>query len=103
MFELTSRAAAALADARARKGLADKTAIRISASKSGNGSSATQRGYQLRFASRPAPDDLMVEQAGTKVFLAADLAEPLEASVLDMVDTERGKRLVLRRRRAPKK
>lgn len=56
MFELTSRAAAALAQTRAKSGLGDTIAIRISASESSNGSSA---GYQLRFASHPAPDDVL--------------------------------------------
>jgi Fe-S cluster assembly iron-binding protein IscA len=95
VFELTSRAAAALAQNRAQIGLGDTIAIRISASESGNGSSA---GYQLRFASHPAPDDVVMETAGTKVFLAADLAEPLDAAVLDAVDTDEGERLILKRR-----
>lgn len=95
MFELTSRAAAALAQTRAKSGLGDAIAIRISTSESSNGSSA---GYQLRFASDPAPDDVVVESSGTKVFVAAELAEPLEASVLDAVETAEGERLVLKRR-----
>lgn len=56
MFELTSRAAAALAQTRAKSGLGDTIAIRISASESSNGPSAD---YQLRFASHPAPDDVL--------------------------------------------
>jgi Fe-S cluster assembly iron-binding protein IscA len=95
VFELTSRAAAALAENRARRGLGGAIAIRISASESGNGSSS---GYQVRFASHPAPNDLVMESAGTTVFLAAELAEPLRASVLDAEDTAQGKMLVLKRR-----
>ena len=64
MFELTSRAAAALAET--LSGLADCVAIRISASESGNGSSA---GYQVHFASHPAPSDLVIESAGTRVLV----------------------------------
>ena len=95
MFELTSRAAAALAETRARNGLKDTIAIRISASESGNGSTA---GYQLRFASHPAPSDVVVESGGTRVFLAVELVEPLEASILDYVETAEGERLVLKHR-----
>ena len=95
MFELTSRAAAALAQTRAQSGLGDTIAIRISPSESGNGSST---GYQLCFAAHPAPNDLVVESAGTRVFVAAEVAEPLEASVLDTVDTADGQRLILKRR-----
>ena len=95
MFELTSRAAAALAETRSRSGLADTIGIRISVSESENGSSAS---YQLRFASHPAPSDVVMETAGTKVFMAAGLAEPLEVLVLDTVDTDSGERLVLKPR-----
>ena len=95
MFQLTNRAADALAASRAKNGLGDTIAIRISASESGNGTSA---GYQLRFASHPAPDDVVVESAGTKVFLAAELAEPLGAAVLDAEETTEGERLILKRR-----
>ena len=95
MFELTSRAAAALAESRAESGLGETIAIRISMSESGNGSSA---GYQLRFASHPSPGDVVMESAGTRVFVAAGLAQPLVGSVLDIEDTAQGKKLVLRHR-----
>lgn len=95
MFELTSRAADALAQRRALNGLADSIAIRISTSDSDNGSGP---GYKLRFASHPSPDDLVLESAGTKVFLASGLAEPLGGSVLDVVDTAQGPHLVLKHR-----
>lgn len=95
MFEVTSRAAAALADSRSNIGLNDTIAIRISASGSGNGSSA---GYQLRFASHPSAGDVVLESAGTKVFLASELVEPLETSILDTVDTPQGEKLVLKHR-----
>jgi Fe-S cluster assembly iron-binding protein IscA len=94
VFELTSRAAAALAQRRALNGLGDSIAIRISTSDLGNGSGP---GYQLRFASHPSPNDLVLESAGTKVFLASGLAEPLGGSVLDVVDTPQGPHLVLKR------
>ena len=92
---LTGRAARALAQSRRHIGLSDRTAVRISASESGNGSLA---GYQVRFASHPAPGDVVLETAGTKIFLAAGLSEPLQASVLDTVDTPQGEKLVLRAR-----
>jgi Fe-S cluster assembly iron-binding protein IscA len=95
MFEVTGRAAAALAERLAEDGLADSMAIRISTSDSGNGSSA---GYQLRFASHPSPGDVVMESTGTRVFLAAGLEEPLAGSVLDLVDTANGPQLILRGR-----
>ena len=99
MFEVTGRAAAALAQRRAKDGLADSIAIRISASDSQNGSSSS---YQLRFASNPSPDDSVMESAGTRVFLAPGLEEPLGGSVLDVVDTAKGPQLILKRRTSPR-
>ena len=95
MFELTSRAAAALAQDRARIGQGDALAIRISASESGNGSGA---GFQLRWASHPWPDDVVMESNGTRVFLSPELAESLNGTVLDAEDTDRGPRLILKHR-----
>ncbi len=95
MFELTSRAAAVLAERRAMSGLAESIAIRISTSDSENGS---EPGYKLRFASHPSPADVVLESSGTRVFLAAALAEPLGGSVLDVLDTAQGPHLVLKHR-----
>jgi Fe-S cluster assembly iron-binding protein IscA len=67
----------------------------ISASDARNGSSA---GYQIRFASHPAAEDVELECAGTRVFLAPEVVEPLETSVLDTVETSQGERLVLKHR-----
>lgn len=96
MFELTPRAQAALVHSRAESGLSDEFAVRISGSGSRNGSEA---GYKVRFASHPSPDDVVVESGGTMVFLASDVAEPLQEAVLDAQDTPQGSQLVLKRRR----
>ena len=100
MFELTSRAAAALAERRGLSGLAESIGIRISTSDSDNGSGP---GYKLRFASHPLPDDLVLETKGTTFFLAAGLDEPLGGSVLDVVDTPQGPHLVLKHRPSPER
>jgi len=97
VFEVTSRAAAALVRSRDEIGLGETIAIRISASESGNGSSA---GYQVRFASHPSNGDVVLESAGTRVFLASELVEPLQTSILDTVETPQGERLVLKHRPA---
>lgn len=90
---LTGRAARALGQIRRRTGLEDRIAVRISASES-------SPGFQMRFASHPLPGDDIITTAGTRVFIAATLAKPLESSVLDTVDTSQGEHLVLRPRRA---
>jgi Fe-S cluster assembly iron-binding protein IscA len=97
VFMLTGRAARGLRQIRRRTGLGDTIAVRISASDSRDGSSP---GFKMRFASRPSPGDDIITTAGTKVFIAAGVAKPLESVVLDTVDTSQGEELVLRRRRA---
>jgi Fe-S cluster assembly iron-binding protein IscA len=95
VFELTSRAAAALAEARATRGFGDRIAVRICASKPDRGSSG---GYKLRFATEPFPDDEVIHSAGATVFLAAGVADRLVATVLDAEQTAHGQKLVLKQR-----
>ena len=95
MFELTSRATAALAETRAKSGLGDRIAIRICASRANGASSAA---YQLRFAAEPFPDDVVISTDGATVFLAAGVAKRLAASVLDAEKTPTGSKLVLKHR-----
>lgn len=94
MLELTPGAAAVLAHSKAQSGLGDDIAIRISGADSSNGGAAA---YRVRFESHPSPNDLVVETAGTRVFLAAELVEPLQAAVLDVEDTPQGTKLVLKK------
>lgn len=96
MFMLTGRAARALGQFRRSSGLEDRIAVRISPSGSQDGSSP---GFEVCLASCPSPGDDIITTAGTKVFIAATLAKPLDSAVLDTVDTSHGQELVLRRRR----
>lgn len=94
MITLTEGAAAVLEETRAKSGLPDGVAVRISSGASDNGEAAA---YKLRFAAEPFPDDLVVGTGTTRVFVAADVAEPLGAAVLDAEETAEGCKLVLRR------
>ena len=95
MFELTSRAATALAETRVKSGLADGIAIRISVSQPNGGPC---EGYQLRFAAEPLPNDEVISTSGATVFLAAGVADRLAGSVLDSEKTANGSQLVLKHR-----
>jgi Fe-S cluster assembly iron-binding protein IscA len=95
VFELTSRAAAALAETRAKSGLGDRIAIRICLSQPNGG---PPEGYQLRFAAEPLPNDKVISTSGTTVFLAAGVADRLAGSVLDSEETANGSKLVLKHR-----
>jgi Fe-S cluster assembly iron-binding protein IscA len=95
VFELTSRAAAALAQTRAKTGLGDQIAVRICSSGANGGSDGS---YQLRFAAEPLPDDVIISNGGATVFLAAAVADRLAASLLDAEPTAHGSKLVLKNR-----
>ncbi|HVW35128.1 MAG TPA: hypothetical protein VHL53_21525 [Acidimicrobiia bacterium] len=84
MLQLTSTAAMTLAAAREEKGLPEHYGIRISAANS-NGQSA----YQLGFSERPQDGDDVTEVEGTRLFVAPDVAAPLDGAVLDVEETGR--------------
>jgi Fe-S cluster assembly iron-binding protein IscA len=93
MLRLTPRAAAILAETRLQNALPDDIAIRITAGESSNGSAAA---YRVRFASAPSPNDLVVQSEGTLLFVAADVAGPLETAVLDVECAADGHRLIVK-------
>lgn len=94
MLKLTERAAAVLAETRSENGLPDHAGVRISGGASKNGQSLS---YELRFTGEPAPDDIVVTTGPTSLFVAADVAQPLETAVLDAEETTSGEKLVLKR------
>lgn len=49
----------------------------------------------LAFADVPAEDDQITESEGTRVFLAPEVAVPLEEAALDVRDTPEGSTFVL--------
>jgi len=95
VFELTSRAAAALAETRAKSGLGDQIAIRICPSQAKGG---VPGAYQFRFAAEPFPDDVVISNEGATVFLAASVVDRLAASILDAEETVNGSKLVVKHR-----
>ncbi len=95
MLALTPRAVAALAETCTRQGLPKTIGLRISASTS-NGDGGV---YDLRFVADPEPDDVVVEGGRTRVFLAPEVAQHLDSSVLDAEETAHGRKLVLRQKR----
>jgi hypothetical protein len=91
MLRLTSGAAAVLAEARLRKGLGRDMAVRISPALSNDGRFPR---YELHFTPAPRPDDVEVVRGAARVFLAAEVVQPLASAVLD---TDEGGNLVLKR------
>jgi Fe-S cluster assembly iron-binding protein IscA len=95
MLALTPRALAVLADTLTERGLPGNVGVRISA----GGSNGEGAGYQLRLAEDPAPDDLVIDSGGPRIFVAAEVVEPLEAAILDAQDTPHGRKLIVRHHR----
>jgi Fe-S cluster assembly iron-binding protein IscA len=84
MLKVTSSAATTLADARADKGLPEHFGVRICAVGS-NG----QSGYQLGFVEEPDAGDEVTETDGTRIYVAPEVAVPLDGAVLDVEESGR--------------
>lgn len=94
MLTLTTGAAAVLEETRSTSGVGNEMAVRISPRSSNDGQFP---GYELHFAPAPAPDDVVLVSAGTRLFLAAEVVQPLAGAVLDAEEADDGRQLVLRR------
>lgn len=91
MLQLTSAAAAQIAQARQSQGIPDEFGLRVfGESQAGGGIS-----LGLAFAEVPAEDDQVTEQEGTRVFVAPEVVEPLATAALDAEETPEGVKLVL--------
>jgi Uncharacterized conserved protein len=92
MLALTPRALAVLADAFTERGVPGNVGIRISA----GGANGDGAAYQLQFAQDPAPDDVVIDNGGPRIFVAAEVAKPLEAAIIDAEETAQGRKLIVR-------
>ena len=91
MLKVTQAAATQLAEVRESKGLSEAVGIRLY----GEPRPAGEAAIALAFAEVPAGDDQVTETAGTRVFVAPEVADALSASILDVQETPEGARLVL--------
>lgn len=91
MLQLTSAAATQLAHARESQGLPDSFGLRVFGEPQPGGGVS----LGLAFAEVPAEDDQVSEQAGTRLFLAPEVVEPLATAALDVEETPEGVKLIL--------
>ena len=94
MLQVSNSAVAALEEARSAQQVPAEHGVRISTQPSLEDPSSVA--LALGFTDAPADDDLVTEQGGTRLFVAAELAEPLAETVLDVEDGPEGAELVLR-------
>lgn len=92
MLKISQTAADALDQARDEQDVPEDYGVRVSAQPGPDG----QTGLAVGFAEAPAEGDEVTEQAGTQLFVAEELTDPLAESVIDMQDTERGPQLVVK-------
>ena len=93
MLQVSDSAAAVLQEARTAQDLPDTYGVRIS----GAATPAGELEVALGFEEGPNENDQVTEQAGTRIFVAPEVAEPLADTVLDLEDTPSGPQLAIRR------
>lgn len=91
LFQISDAAADVLREARAAQDLPDSYGVRVSAQADESGQAA----LALAFAEQPAEGDQVTEQAGTPLYVAPELAEPLATTMLDVEQTPQGPQLSL--------
>jgi Fe-S cluster assembly iron-binding protein IscA len=94
MLQVTTAAVTALEEARAAQQVPDDHGVRVSAQPDPNDAANTV--LALGFTEAPIEGDQVTDQAGTEIYIAAEVAEPLASTVLDIEDTPQGAQLILK-------
>ena len=93
MLQLTKEATRHLIEVRRERGVDDQAGARL-VGKGGR--------VGLTFAQAPTAGDLVVEGDGIKVFVAADVTEVLQDSIIDSRETDGKRGLVMRKQATAK-
>ncbi len=96
MLQITDAAVAALEEARTAQQVPDDHGVRVSAQPDPDDDANTV--LALGFIEAPAEGDQVTDQAGTDVYIAPEVAEPLADTVLDIEQTPEGAQLILKPR-----
>ena len=80
MFQLTPNAASTIGEARRQSNIPTSYGVRLSGRRSPTGNV----GLEITFVEEPAPSDTVVEQHGTAVFIAEEVAGSLSEIALDV-------------------
>jgi Fe-S cluster assembly iron-binding protein IscA len=93
MLQVTSNAAATLADARSQIGLPGHFGVRIFRGVTPEAKSV----FEFDFVEEPQEGDQVGKTEDTRFFVAPEVAEPLAHALLDAEETDQGRQLVLKR------
>jgi Fe-S cluster assembly iron-binding protein IscA len=91
VLQVSPSAADVLREARATQDVPDSYGLRVFAQADETG----QPALAIAFTEEPVEGDEVTEQAGTEVYVAPELAEPLASQVLDVEETPEGAALTL--------
>lgn len=86
MLKLSENAAAALENLREAEGVPESHGARLTGGEQPGGDIVVR----LEFVESPQEADEVAEQAGTEVFVAPEVAEPLSDVVMDVEDSDQG-------------
>jgi iron-sulfur cluster assembly protein len=89
MLALTEDAAVMIERLLEKPDVPDHAGLRIAAGESTNGD-GDSRSLQVMLAAEPADEDLVVEEAGARVFIEQTVAPYLDDKLLDVATDERG-------------
>jgi hypothetical protein len=81
MFQLTSNAALTIGEERRKSQIPASYGVRLSGRRNASG----DVGLQISFVEAPSPSDSVLEQHGTQLFIAEDVAGPLSEIALDTI------------------
>ena len=98
MLEMTSRAATLLTDLRRESDIPNEAGVRVYSDKNEQG----QPTVAIAFAADPMPGDAIAETDGVRLFVAPEVAEPLDEAVIDVTAEDGASQLVFRPREEPK-
>lgn len=91
MLQVSESAVSVLREARTTQDVPESYGLRVFAQPDESG----QPALALAFAEEPAEGDQVSQQAGTDLYVAPELAEPLAEHVLDVEETAEGAALTL--------
>lgn len=92
MLQLSESAAAALESIRQNEGIPEDHGTRLTADQQPTGEIA----IRLEFVENVPEEDQVAEQAGTEVYVAPEIVEPLADTLMDVQDSDEGLVFVFR-------
>jgi len=87
LLQVTNQAVAALTRARENEGLPEHFGVRIFAAPSPETNSAQKAAYGFGFVDGPQEGDAIGEAEGTSYYVAPEVADTLDRSILDVAET----------------